>query len=34
MKRPGRFSLLLMLLPVGYLAAIILVGGRSFYLIG
>jgi hypothetical protein len=30
-KRPGRFSLLLMLLPVGYFAAVVLIGGMVIY---
>jgi len=33
-KRPGQFSFLLMLLPVAYLAATILIGGNNLYLIG
>lgn len=34
LRRRGRFSFMLTLLPVGYLAATILVGGRTIYLIG
>jgi len=33
-RRPLNFSRLLMLLPVGYLAATILIGGHAVYLIG